>query len=318
MPHKARYQVRGTLFSVRLNGRFEFTYAILQFMRVSVRRLLEGVIDFAGLYPPATLSMEEALGRYLKGLAGPEAWILGRFVCGAGRLDELSNLLDLNLTAPPIEVTVVGSSADGWDNGLEEAVNQMNAFLKSAGERATIEAFETRLPDSGPVERYLMDLNGFRDAEVYLEVPWSRDTTDTLTAIADSEWLGAKARTGGTDVPSPEALAGFLRDCVDLDLRFKLTAGLHEPLSHGASFGFLNCLTATGLALVEDFSRKELADVLADADSAHWRFLHQELSWQGASIPLDDLEETRELFRGFGSCSIDEPLEGLDRLGLLD
>src|SRR5436190_17389433 len=58
-------------------------------MRRSLRVLLEGVIDYAGLFPPAKLPLDQALRNYARYRHEPEGWMLGRFVCPASRLVEL-------------------------------------------------------------------------------------------------------------------------------------------------------------------------------------------------------------------------------------
>ena len=52
----------------------------------SLQVLLGGVIDYAGMYPPAQLPLSEALRTYVRYKQGKEAWIVNRFVCPAGRL----------------------------------------------------------------------------------------------------------------------------------------------------------------------------------------------------------------------------------------
>src|SRR5512139_850165 len=54
----------------------------------SARALLAGVVDYAGLFPPAARPMPEAIAEYAEALAGPDAWMLGRFVLPAARLAE--------------------------------------------------------------------------------------------------------------------------------------------------------------------------------------------------------------------------------------
>ena len=46
----------------------------------SQKALLAGLIDYAGLFPPAALSMEEAVRNYARYREGEHAWMLGRFV----------------------------------------------------------------------------------------------------------------------------------------------------------------------------------------------------------------------------------------------
>lgn len=54
-----------------------------------VRALLAESIDYAGMFPPARLSLDDALQNYLRYLQHPDAWLIGRFVCPAGVLDAL-------------------------------------------------------------------------------------------------------------------------------------------------------------------------------------------------------------------------------------
>ena len=57
--------------------------------RETLRCLLAGIIDYAGLFPPASLGMAPAVEEYARQRAAAEAWMLGRFVLPVGRLDEL-------------------------------------------------------------------------------------------------------------------------------------------------------------------------------------------------------------------------------------
>ena len=51
--------------------------------------LLTGLIDYAGLFPPASLSMEEAVRSYDSYRRGPYAWMLNRFIVPAARAHEV-------------------------------------------------------------------------------------------------------------------------------------------------------------------------------------------------------------------------------------
>src|SRR5690242_4950736 len=78
-------------------------------MLASVRALLANVIDYAGLFPPARLSMDEAIRSYAHCRQGPDRWMLGRFVCPAARLAELSKYRDeLFVSGTPFTFAVVG------------------------------------------------------------------------------------------------------------------------------------------------------------------------------------------------------------------
>src|SRR2546423_621303 len=56
----------------------------------SVKKLLAGAIDYAGLFPPASLSMPEAVINYATYRNSNYNWMLGRFIVTAARLDEFN------------------------------------------------------------------------------------------------------------------------------------------------------------------------------------------------------------------------------------
>ena len=58
-------------------------------LKESVRVLLDSLIDYAGLFPPASLSMEEAVRNYDEYRRGEYAWALGRFVVPAAQMREV-------------------------------------------------------------------------------------------------------------------------------------------------------------------------------------------------------------------------------------
>ena len=54
----------------------------------SLHALLEGLVDYAGLFPPAALSMEQAVRNYARYRESEHAWMLGRFVVTLDRVAE--------------------------------------------------------------------------------------------------------------------------------------------------------------------------------------------------------------------------------------
>lgn len=55
----------------------------------SLRILLEGLIDYAGLFPPAALTMQDAVRNYARYRDGEHAWALGKFVVPKERVKEV-------------------------------------------------------------------------------------------------------------------------------------------------------------------------------------------------------------------------------------
>lgn len=291
-----------------------------------IRALLDAIIDYAGLFPPARLPLDQALATYLRHRKGEEAWLVRRFVCPAADLGGLAERIEAHRPPFAIPVAVLGSgglSLDEFQAGLEADARDMTAFEDRAGPTAILEAYEVRAPRAG-LDTALRDLLAFQAISVFVEVPLDESVRETLPALAETEWIGAKGRTGGIEpaaIPSAPALGAFLGLALDLDVEFKLTAGLHEPLRHfdpslGVPVhGFLNVLVGCLLHLRAFLSAGEWASVLEDEALAGLDVGRNTVSFRGEPFTLADCEEVRDLFAGFGSCSVDEPVEGMRRLG---
>src|SRR5215813_2993183 len=56
----------------------------------ALRALLNELIDYAGVFPPASLDMKTAVRNYSEYRAGDHAWMLGRFVLPVQKLEEFT------------------------------------------------------------------------------------------------------------------------------------------------------------------------------------------------------------------------------------
>jgi hypothetical protein len=63
----------------------------------SLHALLEGLIDYAGLFPPAGLTMQDAVRNYARYRDEEYAWALGRFVVPADRAAEVPKDFPLSI-----------------------------------------------------------------------------------------------------------------------------------------------------------------------------------------------------------------------------
>jgi hypothetical protein len=57
----------------------------------SLTALLAGVVDYAGLFPPAGLSMRDAVQNFAEYKKSSDAWMLARFIVPVARLEEFAN-----------------------------------------------------------------------------------------------------------------------------------------------------------------------------------------------------------------------------------
>lgn len=280
------------------------------------RALLSGVIDYAGLFPPAALSMRDAVLEYRDARAVPSAWMLGRFVVPAQRLAELCQTLEsASIDEPPWRVSAV--VRDGCGDDID-AILTCNARPAAPGVR--IDCVECKPQTLAGVDWLARGACGL--GEIYVEIAVGPDAHRWLAHVANLG-LRAKVRTGGATVdaiPPPRQLAAFFAQTVQHKLPFKATAGLHhavrgthlltsEPGALTAPMhGYLNVLLAT--AALHGGARVATATMLLEhSDAATLFFDDQIIRWRGEQFSACLLTETRrQAFRSFGSCSFREPV----------
>lgn len=284
---------------------------------------LENIIDYAGTFPPAALAPAESVNQYRGYRKSCDGWIVGSLAWSCSALDALTPLVK---SEDEFELALIGRPSNSWDTWLdarEQDIQDINKALESAPGLAAA-TYESKIADLSKITESLGSLRILsRDIDIYVELPWDEPLEDVLAEIAAQEWARVKFRTGGAAkeaYPTPDQLANVIKQCVDLEVEFKLTAGLHEPIAHidesnGAfAHGFLNVMMATAIAFQDDASQREIADVLSSSDASLWS-VKKGLSFDGKTLDEDALNNARSFFGSFGSCSVDEPLQGLQRLG---
>jgi hypothetical protein len=295
------------------------------------RTLFEGLVDYAGLFPPARLDMGLAVRQYAEHLASDVAWMLGRFIVPSARLEEFegaaSTALPHESAIPPWRLSVLGGADSAEDAERVWAFNERHAH-KAAG-LAVIDTMEVRAGDLTSVLQAARAVPA--GIQAYIEIPITNDPTDLIGVIA-AEGARAKVRTGGVTMdafPSPLELARFIRTCTDRSVAFKATAGLHHPLrgsyrltyephsAAGEMYGFLNVFLAAAFAK-QGLRLDELEQLLLESERSAFRFDDSGVSWRARRLSLEDVSDLRtRVAAAFGSCSFEEPVSELRALHLL-
>ncbi len=314
-------------------------------MLTSVRVLLNKIIDYAGLFPPARLSMSEAFDRYLHHATGSDGWMLALFVCPASRLDELSPLMGrLRPGHGSFRIAVLGrggATAESFLSGIAADVEDMQWFQRLHGSLAPLEQFEVALPDApgtlGTCVATAVDLlsRTASSPAPFFETSfldgWRDRLPEAAAAILGASGRGRpsglKIRCGGLDaaaVPSPVAVAAAISAGVELRVPIKATQGLHHPLRHfdttleTVTHGFLNLFVAGVLAHTHDLAEESLLSILEEEDARAFSFTFDGLSWRDISANVEQIIAAREAgVTSFGSCSFAEPRDDLYAFGLL-
>lgn len=300
---------------------------------------LKNLIDYAGIFPPASLSLEQAIHLFAAYLSGEDAWMLGRFILPASRLPELEPYLFLFSPQRQLECAVLGRRSDSNEScmeGLKADLEEVRAFREQYGEIVKIDVLELALPPY-PMDRELllkmesevhpMGLELFCELATPFHADWQRALLQTLDEMASQPAFGLKLRTGGITAdafPTPEQVATVLHACRERKLALKFTAGLHHPIRMyrkeigSQMHGFLNVFAAGMLAYVNNLDVLEIEKILADEEPDHFSFQEEGLIWKDKVIPVPEITTLRaEFLRSFGSCSFAEPREDLRMLKLL-
>lgn len=330
----------------------------------TLRSLLTDLVDYAGLFPPASLSMDKAVEEYARVVRSPHEWMLGRFICPASRLAEFEK--HASPLMPGTHATsgyrehaagrTSGAASEPWrvsvlldpfaDAQKSSTDAGPDAFLHDLG---LVHAFNDRheQEDQGLAVIDMLEIKVRSPTQIdlcldlmteelfpFFEFPVSAgdgsDSRGFIAALSGSP-AGAKIRTGGVTqnaFPTSAEVASFLSWCAAAEVPFKATAGLHHPVrgSHALTYekdsqhctmhGFLNLFTAAAMIKCGKMDAALAQQVLDEEDPANFKVSEEVLGWKGYMLEAAQVAHAREAFaHSFGSCSFEEPVEDLRKLG---
>ncbi len=274
--------------------------------------MLEGFIDFAGLYPPANLEMQATVDKWASFLKSEDSWMLARLIIPVNRLDEFKecakNLLptleeemwQLSMLLPP-------AGSDTFEKAVQTTID---FNIESCGAVANVVEFKATTTEE--IDFALSILHD--DLFPFIELPIEEDPRGLIACLSGSI-AGAKVRTGGITpdlYPASNLLARFIHSCAFAGQAFKATAGMHYPCQHKnetvgvLEYGFLSVLQATAAASIHNATVEEVENILNASEPVFSAFTESQL------------EQVRaELFNSLGTCSFDDPREDLRKMGLL-
>lgn len=301
----------------------------------------QGLFDYAGMFPPASLGFEDALEKaagFHRTLQRP-GLVGGNLVVGWEALEKLSPEKVRAARYPEQEtfrVCVLGLPL------LSENPDSLNAASRTADAHARgrrkwpkikINSFEVKLPAAAPLDNAtvevlrLAETLGGAEIPLFIEPEWPAERWRS-DAAALFDWLkslrqktgegslGLKFRGSGPTAVTPEALAEILPRAVTSSMRLKATAGLHHPIveagRYGNALGFLSlvlCLRALQRLGPNALAPEAMVRLLKADDPKQ---LHLD------ETPGPDPEKVALFARAvpfsIGSCSLDEPDQDLARL----
>lgn len=315
-------------------------------MNRAIETLMDGLIDYAGLFPPSKQAMPDAVASYARHTRSEHAGFLSRFICPVTGLMDLTEhgAVLMPGTFATSGYREMADDLPAWsvsaiiDADLDECLDVIAEFNEHHRHEdhglARVDAIEMRLRSPGDVDDAL-DLIP-EEITPSFEIPkgaiFGGDPRGYVAALAGND-ANAKVRCGGVTpdlFPSPTDIARFLHACHAADVPFKATAGLHHPVRAEQSLtyddnppravmhGFLNVFLAAALVRVAGIDEPTTVRVLEETDAKAFVLTDTDAGWRDHTINLLELSRVRESFAtGYGSCSFDEPIEDLRSLGLL-
>ncbi len=277
----------------------------------SMHALLCHAVDYAGLFPPASIDLQRSIENYALYRCGEDAWALGNLILPVSALADFEQ----RTGAADLPVSVVLAAAPEQD--LQRINHGSTPY----------QLFECKLPATKRIAPIMSRLPA--GARIFFEVELGSTSGDMLCAI-QSAGASAKIRTGGivsSAIPSPRDVAHFISQCARIRLPFKATAGLHHPVRSqyrltyeerppfGTMHGFVNLIFAAAL-LYFGASEAEACAVLEETEQQAFLFGSDRMRWRDYSVTTEQLADARKhFFAGFGSCSFVEPVEESRALG---
>jgi hypothetical protein len=313
----------------------------------AAKALLTGLVDYAGLFPPAKLAMPAAAEEFARCRMSEQEWMLGRFVCPASRLLELTKAAGSLMpgTHGTSGYREYAENGEPWritaliDMDLDPALDAIADFnVRHAAEDsglAKADMVELKVTKATDIDEALDILPA--NVYAFFEFPVNTDPRGFVAALAGNQ-SAAKIRTGGITAdafPTPAQIAAFFIACSAADVPFKATAGLHHPIRGSfpltyepnvascTMHGFLNVFLTAALVRTHRLDEAAAAKVLEKLDAKSVKFTDDKLtvaipgfgSWDLDAIKLARVRESFAL--SFGSCSFDEPERELRTLGIL-
>jgi hypothetical protein len=287
--------------------------------------LFSRLIDYAGLFPPASLEMEPAVRNYQQYMAGPYSWMAGNFIVPAGRLTEFTEAF---------QKVCCDEQENPWTLSVVCAGDNMPVDLQTIQDfpqgAAFLSTFEFKATDPDKTRSVLAALP--RGPIRYVEIAPDRTQMQKMLLLLASSGARAKLRTGGLTaaaIPSPEKVARFLNNCAHERIPFKATAGLHHAVRsrHALTYqmgsaeatmhGFVNVFLAATLAL-HGSPEEALVGTLTEEDPEAFELEDDAIAWHDHRVTSDQIERARREFAiSFGSCSFTEPIDDLKAMGWL-
>ena len=249
----------------------------------ALKAMLEHFIDYAGIFPPATVPLDEAVNNYGGYKRSEYSWMLRWLVVNAGDVEKIPGAYQHTLSVLAV--------ADQTRVAALETKEIVFAQRPVYCEVAVTE---------------LHKLAAVKKAECFAKI---RTGGVTPQAIPKPELVAEFILTCASLRLAFKATAGLHHPVRAMQ---KLSYDEYAP--QAVMHGFINVIMASAFAYCGE---KNIVPILCEQDASAFKF-DEGAHWRDKSLSLAQIVEARKNFiHSVGSCSFDEPVEELKAFGWL-
>jgi hypothetical protein len=246
----------------------------------AARAFFERLIDYAGAFPPASLSRQAAVANFVRYRHRPHQWMLRFLVIAADDLPHIPRELD----------------------GALSVLTETDEPRASAIEAKRIIAARRPVYCEVP----LGELDAVKRAGHFAKLRTGGVKPEAIPSIIDV----AEFIRGCAERQLPFKATAGLHHAI----RGEQPLTYEPNPTHAVMHGFLNVFFAACMAWRGD---ADIEPILAETDPTAFRF-DDSAHWRNRSLSEQNVRASRTQFaHAFGSCSFDEPVRDLEMLGFL-
>ena len=87
---------------------------------------MNGLIDYAGLFPPAKLPLDQAITEYISHFGNQKKWMLGRFIIPISKLNDLEKFIPKFDNVGTLKLSVLGAQSASDKEFLEQTRKEIS------------------------------------------------------------------------------------------------------------------------------------------------------------------------------------------------
>ncbi|WGL61045.1 hypothetical protein QEJ31_05480 [Pigmentibacter sp. JX0631] len=319
----------------------------------SLNIFMHELLDYAGLFPPAKLTLQESLLNYSSYTKHIQKNWLGKFILPSNKIAEcieiMLNQKIFKSNNASLKFSIILNSCEKINDysGIIDSdlklIDQFESACKNKISIDSIEFFppkEVFQPNNLSLFKNMLSLvdnklcNAKKIKYKYLEIPFSENINEYIEFISDFNLnqkeikFCIKLRTGGVtpqQIPSAFHIAQAIRLSAEKQIPIKATAGLHVPVPNdnpevGARLhGFFNIFSCLLLCYKKLLTISEMENILENYSYSDFKFTEDGFTVGNKFLANAEMTHLRNSFiKSFGTCSFLEPIEHLHENNFLE